>query len=134
MASRCAGVRFKACAGAGALGGSCGGACAAAIADKASSNAPATELVMEAFMVIPSADRFGRPNRFRFIGTEGNACVPGWFRKNNARDLPHRKIEIGRREGLAAQREVPPFLGIGAKSAPSHGGREQGAGVARRAA
>src|SRR5712671_6815133 len=81
MASRCAGVKFKACAEAGALAESCGGACAAAIADKASSNAPATELVMEAFMVIPSPDRFGRPNRFRFIGTEGNACVPGWFRE-----------------------------------------------------
>src|SRR5712671_2297513 len=81
MASRCAGVRFKACAEAGALAGSCGGACAAAIADKASSNAPATELVMEAFMTSsPRPDRFGRPNRFvhrhgrqRVRGRDGSA-------------------------------------------------------------
>src|SRR3981189_1378244 len=142
MASRCAGVRFKACAEAGALAESCGGACAAAIADIASSNAPATELVMEAFMTSsPRPDRFGRPNRFRSSARKATRAWPGWFRENSranrewpARDSPYRKIEIGRREGLAAQREVPPFLGIRAKSAPSHGGREQGAVVARRRA
>src|SRR5712671_1929097 len=142
MASRCAGVRFKACAEAGALAESCGGACAAAIADIASSNAPATELVMEAFMTSsPRPDRFGRPNRFRSSARKATRAWPGWFRENSranrewpARDLPHRKIEKSRREGLAAQREVPPFLGIGAKSAPPHRHREQGAVVARRRA
>src|SRR4051794_14180552 len=65
--------------------------------------------------------------------------MPGWFRAKQrmassdecSRSSSHWKIEICRRERLAAQREVPPFLGIRAKSAAPHGGREQGAEAAR---
>ncbi len=75
---------------------------------------------------LPAPDRSSRaaPGRGR------SRCGPGW-RGSDRESSPHRKIEIGLRERLVGEREVPPFLLVGREAAARHGCDEQRAVLLR---